>query len=976
MAPDLRNRPDINSPEHTDNLWEAGERERLASYARSEGDSVAEAEQARLQQSGDSKKHTSFAQAFQTILKGNPHKNPIVLIIIALFGGGSIFAAILAPGVTLLSLADTLERDLNSQFSAWDHTSSQLWRAKLKKSTSGVCGTVKISAMPCRLATVNTKSFDRGVKKANDTSSGRVVVEYDKGARYGPGRGKITKFEWIEANGQVHDLTDGNEFVKRTQTDLEFRRAIETIHSPRFHMFKTQTTLDFMKKMGTSFSKKLQGDTPEEVEESAKRAKSGTASIDIKQPLVETDDDGNEVYKDPDSGRVLSTEEVEQLKQQQQSIRSSPTTQHLMRGLFAGALITGAVDTACSVYNMSRAVYTMAKVKRSQELIQHYMIYNTEAHAMRAEMATPATVEYASNNIQYMEPNTQIADESAMATTPAGEPLPKIDNPDAGKTGMDSRVLAVSASQDYPSDGFDASTQALMPGGGFTGTLGKINQAIASTLGADDPATITERCQIVQNPFVRTGALVIGIAAGIGTFGASTAASVAGSTLLAFAIPYLTAQLADMAAGRVTEGLKGMASVDAIAMGGSLFFNGLARENGLMTMSPEDMADYQNSKREALAYYDELDQQAALATPFDITNKFSFAGSLARTATPIATQIKSGGFSALASLGSIASLASSSLLPTTSADDDRKILIRPERYEQCQDIDYKALGDNVAVDPTCVMIFGLPKEGMNIDPIENAEWMLTHNEVVAGSDSGEPVDNGEEWNYMKYLEQCVDAQPGVPVDPEANPTNGGGCADEKNFDKNWHYAKFKLSYEVNLAMEQELPGMKGGAEDNSAGGQGEIGMDGWAYPTDKTKTNHTSSFGMRGGSMHYGVDLAGPLDTPIYAARDGKVIAAGPASGFGNWIILQHDIDGKRVDTVYGHMATHGVLVKRGDSVKAGDRIGLIGNEGFSTGPHLHFEIWDGGRTGVSGGNGKAVDPQPYLDKAAAGGSDTAGAGE
>ena len=974
MVTDLKNRPDINSPEHADNLWEAGERERIGTQASEEGQEAAAAEQAKLLDSKNTKEQPSYKQAFQKILKGNARKNPLVLILVALFGGGSIFAAILAPGITLLSLSDILERDLNSQLSAWQQTSNQLWRSKLKQSTNGVCGTVTVKVMPCRLATVKTKSFDRGVKKANQVSSGRITVEYDSSARFGPGRGKITKLEWTEADGTKHDLTNGDDFVRRTQTDLEFRRAINVVHSPRFHMFKTQTALDFMKKMGTSFSKKLQGNTPEEVEDSARRATSGTASVDLKQPIITEDEEGNRTYTDPDSGRILAPEEVERIEQQKQSIRSSPTTQSVMKGLLAGALITGAVDTACSVYNISRSVHTLAKVKRAEELVQHYMIYNTEAHAMKAEMATPATVEYASDNIQYMVPNKQIADESAMATTPAGEPLPMIDNPDAGKTGMDSRVLAMSANQDYPKNGFDASTQALMPGGGFTGTLGKINQAIAETLGASEPATITKRCQIVQNPFVRTGALVIGIAAGIGTFGASTAASIAGSTLLAFALPYLTAQLADMAAGRVTDGLKGLASVDATAMGGSLFFNGLARENGLMTMSPDQMADYQNSKRETLAYYDDLDKQAALSSPFDITNKFSFAGSLARTATPIATQIKSGGFGALHSLGSLASLASTSLLPTTHADDERKVLIRPERYEQCEDIDYKALGDNVAVDPTCIMIFGLPKEGMNIDPVENAEWMLANNEVVAGSDSGEPIDNGQEWNYMKYLEQCVNAQPGVPVDPESNPTNGAGCTDEKNFDKNWHYAKFKLSYEVNLAMEQELPGMKGGADDGFSGGQGELGLDGWAYPTDKDKTNNTSGFGMRGGSMHYGVDLAGPLNTPIYAARDGEVIAAGPASGFGNWIIIRHDIDGKRVDTVYGHMATSGVLVKRGDEVKAGDPIGLIGNEGFSTGPHLHFEIWDGGRTNVSGGSGKAIDPKPYLDKAA-GGSGTAAGG-
>lgn len=970
MQNGLKDKPDINNKQHTDNLWDVGERERIAASARAEGDATA-AEQAQLTSSGagGSEKKTggaTYTKALKTVFKGNPHKNPLVLILIALFGGGGLIAVIFAPGITLLSLADTLERDLNSQLSAWDQTSNQLWRSKLKKTVNGSCGKVNVPVMPCRWASVPIKSFDRGIQQANNASDGKLTVDYDRrGAVWGMGRGKITELWWTEPSGQRHDLSDPKAFAERMKTDIEFRRAILVVHNPRFHAFKTQTALDFYRKNKTSLSKKLNGSTEEEVRESKAQAVKGESSVDFKQPTYVEDEEGNRIYSDPDTGRVLTPEEVEKAQQQESKLASSPSTNTLLKNLAKGAMVTGALDTACTVYNLSRAVYTGAKVMRGRELIQYFMVFNTEAHAMKAEMSTPETVKVASDDVMHMEPKNQVADETKMASTPAGQPLPMIDNPHGGKTGMDSPVLAMSSGQDYPTKGFDASTQALMPGGGFSGTLGGINVAVANALGASDPATITQRCQIVQNVFVRTGALAIGIAAGIGTFGASTAASIAGSTLIGFALPYLTAQLADMAAGNVTANLKGLGAVSAIAMGGGLLYNGLARSNGLMSMSPSRMADYQNRKRETMVMYDEVDQLAAKEQPFDVTNKFSFAGTLARTSLPVLTQIKRGGLGTVQSLGSIASLAATSILPTTSADDERTTLIRPDRYKLCNDPDYEALGDSVAVDPTCVMVFGLPNEGMSIDPEENALWMVQNNEVVASSDTGEPVDNDQDWNYKKFLEQCVIGQPGVSEDPETNPTNGSGCVDEKNFDKNWHYAKFKLSYEVNLAMEQELPGMKGGADDSFASSTGKLGLDGWAYPTDKEKTQVSSKFGHREGGMHYGTDLAGDLDTPIYAARDGEVIAAGPASGFGNWIVIRHEMDGKRVDTVYGHMAASGVLVKRGDKVKAGDHIGAIGNEGFSTGPHLHFEVWDGGRSDTAGGSGKAIDPQPYLDKAA-----------
>jgi murein DD-endopeptidase MepM/ murein hydrolase activator NlpD len=100
----------------------------------------------------------------------------------------------------------------------------------------------------------------------------------------------------------------------------------------------------------------------------------------------------------------------------------------------------------------------------------------------------------------------------------------------------------------------------------------------------------------------------------------------------------------------------------------------------------------------------------------------------------------------------------------------------------------------------------------------------------------------------------------------------------------------------------------------------------------------TSGFGARWGTSHLGIDIANSIGTPIYAAADGVVIEAGPASGFGLWVRIQHD-DG--TVTVYGHMQDFSV--HEGQQVRAGEQIARIGNRGQSTGPHLHFEVWDQG---------------------------------
>ncbi|MDY6049580.1 MAG: M23 family metallopeptidase [Corynebacterium sp.] len=115
-----------------------------------------------------------------------------------------------------------------------------------------------------------------------------------------------------------------------------------------------------------------------------------------------------------------------------------------------------------------------------------------------------------------------------------------------------------------------------------------------------------------------------------------------------------------------------------------------------------------------------------------------------------------------------------------------------------------------------------------------------------------------------------------------------------------------------------------------------------------TSGRFTSPYGPRWGTFHEGIDIGNNMGTPILAAMSGTVIDAGPASGYGNWVRLQHS-DG--TITVYGHMKT--ILVSVGETVNAGTPIALMGSEGHSTGPHLHFEVHPAG--------GGPVDPVPWF---------------
>ncbi|SFM85127.1 Transglycosylase SLT domain-containing protein [Streptomyces sp. cf124] len=104
--------------------------------------------------------------------------------------------------------------------------------------------------------------------------------------------------------------------------------------------------------------------------------------------------------------------------------------------------------------------------------------------------------------------------------------------------------------------------------------------------------------------------------------------------------------------------------------------------------------------------------------------------------------------------------------------------------------------------------------------------------------------------------------------------------------------------------------------------------------------------------LHTGTDFGAGSGTPVLAARDGVVTFAGWSNGYGNRVVISHGtIDGDTISTTYNHMLS-GLSVGVGDQVKVGQRVGLVGSTGYSTGAHLHFEVQQ---------NGAYVNPAPWL---------------
>lgn len=137
------------------------------------------------------------------------------------------------------------------------------------------------------------------------------------------------------------------------------------------------------------------------------------------------------------------------------------------------------------------------------------------------------------------------------------------------------------------------------------------------------------------------------------------------------------------------------------------------------------------------------------------------------------------------------------------------------------------------------------------------------------------------------------------------------------------------------------------AQSESAGSSGSGGSSASGEVVRPVQGRLTSTYGPRGGTIHYGIDIANSIGTPILSAMAGTVINSGPASGFGLWVRVQHS---GGLITVYGHINES--LVSVGQRVAAGEQIATLGNRGQSTGPHLHFEVHQ---------DGSKINPLPWL---------------
>nr|BAD15075.1 putative peptidase [Saccharopolyspora erythraea] len=220
--------------------------------------------------------------------------------------------------------------------------------------------------------------------------------------------------------------------------------------------------------------------------------------------------------------------------------------------------------------------------------------------------------------------------------------------------------------------------------------------------------------------------------------------------------------------------------------------------------------------------------------------------------------------------------------------------------------------------------------------------------LAANADAGQPAKPAAETHN---LSAAVKGTPEAPASVKllAAKTETGSHAEAQKLDKSTAIVQARVEQARAAQAAAERQAQEAAAKqraEQAAAERSAKAASGYVKPAEGT---FTSGFGARWGSSHKGIDIANSIGTPIKSVSAGKVISAGPASGFGQWVRVQHD-DG--TVTVYGHINTIDVSV--GQQVDAGEQIATMGNKGQSTGPHLHFEVIEGG---------SEINPLPWLQK-------------
>lgn len=885
-------------------------------------------------------------------------KGPMGLIITLLLGGGGGFSLLFSPGMLIVDLKEKMNDKFNDQLAAMDVRTTALIKKKFGKTTSGLCGQ-KLS-IRCKYNSMSKRQFSK-LEKAIVAEGGKINTD---GKTLIKGRAKITS---IEFDGKVIGAAD---FANELRTNPAFRSAMMKGYNPKLAGFADSLFGKIAAKLGINKQKNIGADegkdnanaepdgeektSEEKMKEELVDAASGDAAAEANSNAIKTEEDcdGGDgctdgkrtVYKDETTGETISEDEYDrrvaassQLGEELEARRAlSDTGKKATKATLKGALTVtalglGAVDSACTGYILIRTVGFAAKYLGMLQLLRYAHIFMNTADSIKAGDATPKQVEFVGNILTSQNSIGQSATDSygyKYAAYGDVMHMPRPEDTEAEGTGNN---IQLSEEEKQKILVNDETTKYI------NGQL--VSDNILTTLvgaAGSNPSTdvMDDTCEFIKSGWGQTivfGTAIVGAVVAFFSGGASlgwgTAAQIAVSVAIGVAIAMLTPKLIDMAAGRMITGDEnGNQAGNAITSGMGGYNSQTSQGRGLPAQQKQDAVAYAQLTKETIAQYDAVDRLNA--NPLDATNPSTFMGTVASTLVPYTSKFSSGITGTVSALGQFATSSFASILPNASAAEEAA------QYEVCTDRDYKDL--NIAVDPFCNVRYGLTSDVLAIDPETVLDYMLEHDYV--DEETGQPKESDND--YAEYIKNCMERSVSIGGYVSEEDTNKGEeCVQNHHKGgEEYKYDMFRLFY-IDQSIDE---GMENGYA--NSGGTAESDNGQVVSPVAPGHTI-TSGYGPRGSvpgasngsSWHAAIDM---VSTPsdVFASMAGEVISVG---GTVNAVVIKH-ADGLK--TRYLHMWPKDTLVKVGDKVTAGQKIGKIGcagqAEGYCGGPHLDFNIW------------------------------------
>jgi len=775
---------------------------------------------------GSGKPEAKETVSLKTVFK---KKGPLGALIALGLGLPTILTIMLSPALLLQQIAETMTGEFNDQLAALDARSTLLLKKKLNSSLlKGSCGKVTIA---CRYQSMRKGS---GLAKRLDKAGIKVIGDDS----IIPGRTKPTHFEFEGNRIQAKDL------LNEARKNPALRSALRKGYDPLYAAFSDKLSTKIRDKVGLKRSSNVNSSSDKDkMNDDLKK----TAAGDVETPEGkltpgERDKDGKILNYVDEAGNEFTPAQASLIEEGLgkaalgEAVEKAAVKASVKSALTATALGLGAVDSLCTGWVVLRVASFAAKVYQQRQLIRYAYEFMKVAHEQKYGDLTAEKMEIFGDKL------TSINSEGKAALDSAGYKFAAYG--DTFKVG-DYNAKKIS---DTSSPEAEAEAERLMVQNETSryvnGQL--INDNIMTTLvnllakGKEKTVEAADdACKFVKSwkgQAILVGAALVGIIAGIfsggSTIGLGAIANGAAAVAVSVAFALVQPKLLDMVKGEVIKGDEnGNETGNAIASGMGGYNAHTAPGRGLGVATQTVYAEYKTLNEKVIAKNAEIDRSEL--SPFDISSKNTFLGSLVSNILPFTTKVSS--------LGS-ASLATSSFVSSSFASIGTKQAVyaagEKDKYSKCDDNEYKGL----AADPFCNLRYAIPKADLEIDPDDVLSFMLSKNHCEIDPVTGEPVMDLEtedpndckkiyEWiespsdatpkgDYEDYINKCFKRKDSIG-DPNSDEGKGTECIIGKggsNEERNKMFRLFYIDTSAYDGMDEDFESEGGTSSEATAAG--------------------------------------------------------------------------------------------------------------------------------------------------------------